>query len=78
MKHGYPLHDGKGGQVHRTGPAPDDVRQQIEAALAGRDATLAKLEARVRVLERIATDGSAELVAEIESLREPPKRRARP
>ena len=41
-------------------------------ALAERDALIAKLEERVRVLERIATDDSARLRAEIDSLRDPP------
>jgi len=41
-------------------------------ALAERDALIAQLEERVRVLERIATDDSARLRAEIESLRDPP------
>jgi len=33
---------------------------------------IAKLEERVRVLERIATDDSARLRAEIDALRDPP------
>lgn len=48
----------------------------VETALAERDAMIAKLEERVRVLERIATDGSARLRAEIESLRDPPEPRS--
>ena len=47
-------------------------RPDLEGALAERDALIAKLEERVRVLERIATDDSARLRAEIDSLRDPP------
>jgi hypothetical protein len=47
-------------------------REDLEGALAERDALIAKLEERVRVLERIATDDSARLRAEIDSLRDPP------
>jgi hypothetical protein len=48
----------------------------LEGELAERDALIAKLEERVRVLERIATDDSARLRAEIESLRDPPSERS--
>jgi hypothetical protein len=47
-------------------------RPDLEGALAERDALIAKLEERVRVLERIATDDSARLRAEIDALRDPP------
>lgn len=47
-------------------------RADLEGALAERDALIAKLEERVRVLERIATDDSARLRAEIDALRDPP------
>jgi hypothetical protein len=48
-------------------------RGDLESELAERDALIAKLEERVRVLERIATDDSARLRAEIDSLRDPPR-----
>jgi len=47
-------------------------RADLEGELAERDALIAKLEERVRVLERIATNDSARLRAEIDSLRDPP------
>ena len=47
-------------------------RADLESELAERDALIAKLEERVRVLERIATDDSARLRAEIDSLRDTP------
>ncbi|HET7130673.1 MAG TPA: hypothetical protein VFJ95_00440 [Gammaproteobacteria bacterium] len=51
---------------------PQHVAKQIEVALAERDATIANLEERVRVLERIVTDSSSHsrrLSEEIERLR---------
>ena len=57
---------------------PTDLQQRrphradLESALAERDELIAKLEERVRVLERIATDDSARLRAEIDSLRDTP------
>ena len=45
----------------------------LETALAQRDDLIAKLEERVRVLERIATDDSARLRDEIDALRDPPR-----
>jgi hypothetical protein len=47
-------------------------RADLESALAQRDAMIAQLEERVRVLERIATDRSARLREEIEGLRDTP------
>jgi hypothetical protein len=63
---------------HDEAREPDDrpqrraSRPDLETALAERDALIAKLEERVRVLERIATDDSSRLRAEIEALRDPP------
>ena len=66
----YEERDGADRGPRRTSHADRD------SALAERDALIAKLEERVRVLERIATDDSARLRAEIESLsdRPPPGR----
>ncbi len=51
-----------------------ESRDYSDGALAPRDALIARLEERVRVLERIATDDSARLRAEIYNLRDPPPR----
>jgi hypothetical protein len=51
-----------------------ETGEGLGGALAERDALIANLEERVRVLERIATDDSARLRAEIDSLRDPPAR----
>ncbi len=67
-KHGYPLGNGAGGPVHRS-PSPDTIADQVRHALESRDATIAKLEERVRVLERIVTDEPSRVAREIESLR---------
>lgn len=45
--------------------------QVIASSSPERDATIEKLEHRIRVLERIATDKTANLAAQIEDLREP-------
>jgi hypothetical protein len=69
-KHGYPLDDGAGHAVYK-GASPDAVAEQVRQPLESRDATIAKLEERVRVLERIVTDDSTRVAREIESLRTP-------
>jgi hypothetical protein len=64
-KHGYPL-DGRGRRGDR--PQGGEIAE-LKAAVASRDALIAKLEERVRVLERIATDKPASLRDEIDRLR---------
>jgi hypothetical protein len=64
-KHGYPLdRRGRRGEWPQGGEIAD-----LKAAVASRDALIAKLEERVRVLERIATDKPASLRDEIDRLR---------
>jgi hypothetical protein len=64
-RHGYPLdRHGRRGQWPQGGEIAD-----LKAAVASRDAIIAKLEERVRVLERIATDKPASLRDEIDRLR---------
>jgi hypothetical protein len=64
-KHGYPLdRRGRRGEWPPGGEIAD-----LKAAVAARDAIIAKLEERVRVLERIATDKPASLRDEIDRLR---------
>ena len=64
-KHGYPLE----GRRHRGDASADDVAGHVKYALRNRDETIAKLEERVRVLERIVTDDSKRVSDEIEALR---------
>ena len=66
-KHGYPLDDGAGGAVYK-GPSPDAVAEQVRHALESRDATIARLEERVRVLERIVTDERFDLKQQFKDL----------
>jgi hypothetical protein len=69
-RHGYPLdRHGRRGQWPQGGEIAD-----LKAAVASRDAIIAKLEERVRVLEQIVTDGGAQTAAQIEALRTPPRR----
>lgn len=68
-KHGYPLDDSMGRRVYRGDSGREHAARQIDSALAERDALIAKLEERVRVLERIVTDEPGRLAAEIDGLR---------
>jgi hypothetical protein len=68
-KHGYPLEDEWGGKTEH--PAlPNDRQMQLlsneNAELKGK---IVRLEERVAVLERIATDKGTRLAEEIEALR---------
>lgn len=69
-KHGYPVEDEWGGSpVHRGLPDADRKLELLgieNEALKGR---IARLEERISVLERIATDGAARLDREIDALR---------
>jgi hypothetical protein len=69
--------DGRGSAHEARDPSERPRRRahgaDLESALAERDALIAKLEERVRVLERIATDDSARLRDEIDALRDPPR-----
>ena len=64
-RHGYPLDDRRRGED----ASADDVAGHVKYALRNRDETIAKLEERVRVLERIVTDDSRRVSAEIDALR---------
>jgi hypothetical protein len=65
-RHGYPLDK----RAARRGEWPQsNGLAELKATVAARDATIAKLEERVRVLERIATDRPASLREEIDRLR---------
>ncbi len=68
-KHGYPVEGEWGGTVHKGSP---DAERKI-ALLTSENETLTgkvlRLEERISVLERIATDQPNRLSAEIENLR---------
>lgn len=69
-KHGYPLEDEWGGKTHLSDP---EAGRKIEL-LANQNGDLkdkvVRLEERIAVLERIATDKGARLSDEIERLRD--------
>ncbi|HWW59312.1 MAG TPA: hypothetical protein VN047_20630 [Sphingopyxis sp.] len=71
-KHGYPVENEWGGTVHRTDPDADRkiaLLTDDNAKLAGQ---VSRLEERISVLERIATENNgqaAELASQIDRLR---------
>ena len=68
-RHGYPLEGEKGKPVHKLS---DDALRQNELLAAENErlkAALLRVEERVAVLERIATDPANRVAHEIESLR---------
>ena len=71
-KHGYPVENEWGGTVHRTDPDADRkiaLLTDDNAKLAGQ---VSRLEERISVLERIATDANgraAQLADQIDKLR---------
>ncbi len=70
-KHGYPIENEWGGTISRDGGAElkrqNQLLEQENSLLRGK---LGRLEERLAVLERIATDAPARLTAEIEKLRD--------
>jgi hypothetical protein len=68
-RHGYPLDGEWGGTVHRHDPAADEVRKALIAENHQLKASVGKLEQRLEVLERIATDPTRKLHEDIELLR---------
>ena len=55
--------------VHKADPAADDSAKALAAENEQLKATVGKLEERLKVLERIATDPSRQLSDEIDRLR---------
>jgi hypothetical protein len=68
-RHGYPLEGEWGGTVNRVDPAADAMAKALTAENEQLKATVGKLEERLKVLERIATDPSRQLSDDIERLR---------
>ncbi len=68
-RHGYPLEGEWGGAVRREDPASDAGRKALVAENHQLKASIGKLEQRLEVLERIATDPSRKLNEDIELLR---------
>lgn len=70
-RHGYPIEDSKGERVERTGTLSDERRIALLTSenerLTGK---VGRLEERLQVLERIATDPGTRTYQEIEALRD--------
>ena len=64
-RHGYPLEGEWGGTVNKTDPATGKLVAENEELKA----TVNRLEDRLKVLERIATDPSRRLADDIDNLR---------
>jgi hypothetical protein len=67
-RHGYPLSDDWGNPVHPVKPE-DQATKALAAENEQLRATIGRLEDRLKVLERIATDPSERVSREIEDLR---------
>lgn len=68
-RHGYPLSDDCGNLVHPIKREDDQTTRALVAENEQLKSTVGKLEERLKVLERIATDPSRRLDDEIEKLR---------
>ncbi len=68
-KHGYPLEGEWGGTVNKADPAADRKIELLSTENEKLVGTISRLEERIAVLERIATDKPSRLSAEIENLR---------
>jgi hypothetical protein len=66
-RHGYPLSDDWGNPVHPV--KQDEATRALAAENEQLRATVGKLEERLKVLERIATDPAERVSSEIEKLR---------
>lgn len=68
-RHGYPLTDDWGNAVHPTNKVADETTKALVDENAQLKATVDRLEDRLKVLERIATDPSRRLADDIDNLR---------
>ena len=68
-RHGYPVEDEWGGITHPRDPASENATKKLVDENEQLKATVGRLEERLKVLERIATDPSRHLTDEIEKLR---------
>lgn len=68
-KHGYPLEGEWGGTVDRTNPDADRKIELLSNENGQLKNQIGRLEERIAVLERIATDRTSRLSEEIDALR---------
>ena len=71
-KHGYPLEEGRRRRRHNDASSVDDQRQIMLLSNENEKLTgqVSRLEERIAVLERLATDPATRTAAEIEALRD--------
>ena len=69
-RHGYPITDDWGNTVHPVARGDDDTTRALKAENEQLRDSVGKLEERLKVLERIATDPSRQLSDDIERLRD--------
>ena len=70
-KHGYPIENEWSGMTHKNDPAATRRVEELTTENAGLKGQVSRLEDRIAVLERIATDPAERTAREIESLRGP-------
>lgn len=68
-RHGYPVEGEWGGMVGKSDPGADRKLQLLESENARLTGQIGRLEERISVLERIATDKPRRLADEIDGLR---------
>jgi cell division protein FtsB len=68
-KYGYPLSDDSGNVIHPANRQTDEATRALVAENQQLKSTVDRLEERLKVLERIATDPSRQLADEIDKLR---------
>ena len=68
-RHGYPLTDDWGNPVHPRSGKDDEATKALVAENKQLKETVERLEERLKVLERIATDPAKRLSDEIDKLR---------
>ena len=68
-KHGYPIENEWTGMTERPDPGASREVQQLTSENAGLKSQVGRLEERIAVLERIATDPAARTAREIDELR---------
>ena len=68
-RHGYPLEDEWSGKTHRGDPDAERRIELLSSENAGLKGQVSRLEERIAVLERIATDPAERTAREIDQLR---------
>lgn len=68
-KHGYPIENEWGGMTERADPQAERKIELLTSENEKLHGQVGRLEERIAVLERIATDAPSRLTAEIEKLR---------